>query len=102
MWVLPSRASLAQVYRALLGAATETLQRAGAAHADQALAAGLDAFECVAAPDEYADADGIRSNGCELLVEHDVLHVSVPINGGFDAIGCGTWDQPCATIAFID
>jgi len=54
-------------------------------------------FECEAG---FVDADRLPGNGCELELDQDALYVSVPENGGEDKDGCGSWDDPCATIGY--
>ncbi len=54
-------------------------------------------FDCV---DGRRDADGVPSNGCELIIDPDAIYVSTPANGGDDADDCGSIDRPCARIGF--
>ena len=52
-------------------------------------------FECRAG---FRDADGVASNGCELVVDAAAVYVATPANGGVDGAACGGLDAPCATI----
>jgi len=47
----------------------------------------------------FVDADGVADNGCELQPEPNTIYVATPSNGGNNSGSCGTWDNPCATIA---
>ncbi len=54
-------------------------------------------FACVGL---FVDADHNPENGCELEQDGAAVYVSTPSNGGQDAVGCGVWDRPCATIQY--
>ena len=54
-------------------------------------------FTCVG---DWVDADGVESNGCELLPDTNAIYVSRPQRGGNDVASCGAWNSPCATISY--
>jgi len=54
-------------------------------------------YECL---DGYADANGFRDDGCELMIPETTIFVATADNGGQDDPGCGDWQTPCASISF--
>lgn len=48
----------------------------------------------------FVDMDEVVANGCELAPDGQAVYTTTPAKGGEDVSSCGTYDRPCATIAF--
>jgi hypothetical protein len=54
-------------------------------------------FDCA---EGFVDADGLDDNGCELNPDEEAIYVTRAARGGEDTAECGSYESPCATIAF--
>lgn len=54
-------------------------------------------FDCA---EGFVNADGLDDNGCELNPDEAAIYVTRAARGGVDNGSCGSYLNPCATIAF--